>query len=400
MAECSRKIKAASLVDRKNEFTTPSDDWRALNAGMCVVEIVREPSKETGAYVRAWWKREEFEEAQTAHSSHGEPARGLPGFAANSSPSGNVGVTKECGQPANAEALDQDSTSPGAPNDMTEDVKPNGNSNKYEEANTLEDCYPIIEFEDFWNEEADLVNNRTESDSDHASHISNYGTSPESCGAQNDTEYGIDTEINEFFGGACTTEDEAREEAGSTVSERYEVNMPYKECAVETKATSRMTIQFESGLLKSPEKTLIPTQTVEETPSEGMAGKIEPTPRLQATETPAFDTPTSINPCQPVDNEEPSIQERTNIREFHSFDDANRMLATEDEFLVVQDSVLTATLTELKAKITTLEGEKAEGEKMVFMLEGQKEAVKKKIAQLETELKEMHTDYAQYKAAS
>lgn len=76
------------------------------------------------------------------------------------------------------------------------------------------------------------------------------------------------------------------------------------------------------------------------------------------------------------------------------------MLATEDEFLVVQDSVLTATLTELKAKITTLEGEKAEGEKMVFMLEGQKEAVKKKIAQLETELKEMHTDYAQYKAAS
>lgn len=189
--------------------------------------------------------------------SHGEPARGLPGFAANSSPSGNVGVTKECGQPANAEALDQDSTSPGAPNDMTEDVKPNGNSNKYEEANTLEDCYPIIEFEDFWNEEADLVNNRTESDSDHASHISNYGTSPESCGAQNDTEYGIDTEINEFFGGACTTEDEAREEAGSTVSERYEVNMPYKECAVETKATSRMTIQFESGLLKSPEKTLI-----------------------------------------------------------------------------------------------------------------------------------------------
>lgn len=64
MAERARTVKAAISIVGNTEFPTSSKEWLALDAGMCVVELLKKPCKEVDAYIRGEWQQEDAEQTQ------------------------------------------------------------------------------------------------------------------------------------------------------------------------------------------------------------------------------------------------------------------------------------------------------------------------------------------------
>lgn len=81
---------------------------------------------------------------------------------------------------------------------MTEDVNPSEDPIINGDADTTKNCYPTFGYEDSGNEEAASIDNGTYSGSDHASHMSDYGTSPEPSEAEHDVD--SESELDDVFG--------------------------------------------------------------------------------------------------------------------------------------------------------------------------------------------------------